>query len=377
MRRFALICLAAAIRAAPASAADQPPALPFGALNRALTETVAVPAYRALVPAMETLALATEDFCLDPPTGVFKRLVDGFHGAMTAWQHAQPINFGPVAKNGRAERFEFWPDTGASTDRQIRRAMSERDPAMVADDGLAGKSIALQNLATYERLLAENASRLVAAAEIKDRNGGPTKDQGTEEDRYACAWMAQIARFQERLARDVAADWATGFAETLITAEAGNTYYADARAAATDYLKSLAFAVDNIVRQKLERPMDVSVAKARPARAESWRTKRSLDNIVANLETAQTMFTAPGGFADLLTAAGSPKLADDIRAQFDAALKSAHGIGKPLEDAMADAAYRPKVDELLRNMKALRSSITGPLAADTGLVIGFNSLDGD
>jgi hypothetical protein len=365
MRIFLLlISFVSVVAASHVEAAERTADLPYAALNRALTETIVLPAYTNLVPAMATLAQASTEFCLDPPTGVYTRLIDAFHAALAAWQRAQPINFGPVAKNGRAERFEFWPDTGASTDRQIRRAMSEHDPAMVTPGGLDGKSIALQNLATFERLLAENAAHM---------GGGAPSD----EDRYACAWMTEIARFQLALAKGVADDWTGSFATTVLGAEAGDAYYVDARAAATDYLKSLAFMIDIVVRQKLERPMDSNVAKARASRAESWRTKRSLDNIIVNLEVTRDMFTTPGGFADLLTAAGSAPLARQIRNQFDAALASAHAVGMPLEDALGEAAARPKLDELLRNVKALRVSVTGPLATDTNLVIGFNSLDGD
>ena len=314
---------------------------------------------------LSALAAASSDFCLDPPTGVYARLVDAFHAAMTAWQRAQPIGFGPVTRENRLARFEFWPDTGGSTDRQIRRVLTDRDPALVADGGLTGKSVALQNLATFERLLAENVSRLAGAG----------KD-GTAEDKYACAWMSEIARFQLRLATAVADEWANGFAATVIGADGGNASYADARAATTDYLKSLSGIVDIVIRQKLERPMDASVAKARASRAESWRTKRSMDNIVANLETARAMMAIPNGFADLMTAAGSEALGAGMVGQFDAAIATAKAIGN-MEDALGDAAMRPKLEELLRQLRSLRVLIQGPLSQDTELTVGFNSLDGD
>ena len=339
--------------------------LPYGALNRALTETVTVPAYRALVPAMETLAAAAQEFCLDPPTGNHARLVDSFNIAMTAWQRAQAIGFGPVTKDNRSARIEFWPDTGASTDRQIRRVLTERDPAMVAAGGLAGKSVALQNLSTFERLLAENVARLAGAG-----------NAATDEDKYACAWMSEIAHFQARLAHAVLDEWTGSYATLVSEADKGNVAYADARAATTDYLKSLSGMIDVVIRQKLERPMDVSVAKARPSRAESWRTKRSMDNIVANLETARAFMTTPGGFADLLKEAGSEALGAGMIAQFDAVIASAKVIGK-LEDVLGDSAMRPKLDDLLRHLRSLRVLIQGPLSTETELTVGFNSLDGD
>ena len=343
--------------------------LPYAALNRALTEQVAVPAYQALVPAMSALATASSEFCLDPPPGIYARVVDSFHGAMTAWQRAQPIGFGPVTRDNRQARFEFWPDTGGSTDRQIRRVLNDRDPALVADGGLTGKSVALQSLAIFERLMAENVARLA------NPNSGAGKD-GTAEDKYACAWMSEIARFQARLAAAVADEWVNGFAATVLGAEAGNTAYTDARAATTDYLKSLSGMIDIVIRQKLERPMDASVAKARAARAESWRTKRSMTNIVTNLEGARAFIATPDGFADLMKAAGSGALGAGMVGQFDAAIATAKSIGN-LEDALGETGLRPKLEELLRQLRALRVLIQGPLSQDTELTVGFNSMDGD
>lgn len=365
MRKFFLFAAALLISLPSALAADGPKDLPYASLNRGLTERVVLPAYAKLTPAMERLAQASETFCVDPPTGGYAGLISTFHAAMDAWQHAQPIAFGPVAVEGRAARIEFWPDSGGSTDRQIRRVLSEQTPALIAPGGLDGKSVALQNLTTFERLLAEHASRLVASS------------GGTDEDRYACRWMIEIARFQARLAATIEHEWTSGYAATVLGAELGNATYANARAATTDYLKSLVGSLDVVIRQKLERPMDASVAKARAARAESWRTKRSLANIVANLETARDLFSVPDGFGDLLTAAGSGPLAAGMRDGFDAAVAAARGLGKPLEDSVGDTIARPRLDELVRQIRALRTLIAGPLSTETDLVVGFNSLDGD
>jgi predicted lipoprotein len=356
------------VLAMPVRADDAPQPqknLPYGALNRALTENIVLPAYRALVPAMEKLAAASKEFCIDPPTGSHARVVDSFNSAMAAWQTAQSIGFGPVTKDNRTARFEFWPDTGASTDRQIRRVLTERDPALVADGGLTGKSVALQNLSTFERLLAENVARLAGAG-----------NAATEEDKYACAWISEIARFQVRLAHAVFDEWSGTYASIVAGAEQGNAAYADARAAATDYLKSLSAIIDIVIRQKLERPMDASVAKARASRAESWRTKRSMANIVANLETARAFVATPNGFADLLKAAGAEALGAGMIGQFDTAIAHANAIGQ-LEDALGDTAMRPKLDELLRMLRSLRVLIQGPLATETELTVGFNAMDGD
>ena len=53
--------------------------------------------------------------------------------------------------------------------------------------------------------------------------------------------------------------------------------------------------LDNIVANKLERPLGKSLKKAKPKRAEDWRSGRALANIIANLKTIKSLYTEPGG----------------------------------------------------------------------------------
>ena len=157
----------------------------------------------------------------------------------------------------------------------------------------------------------------------------------------------------------------------------GNAHYADAEEAATQYLKSLVASLDAAVRLKLERPLGKTIEKARPKRAESWRSGRSLANLVANLETARALYIAPGGFGDLLTAAGAEPLALGLGEAFDQAVAEAWAIDLPLKDAIRDPEARAALVALLERLKDLRLLVTGPLADEIGLVVGFNALDGD
>ena len=354
---FAFSCLAAV-----QALAQEPQALDFEALNRSLTERVTVPAYERLAAATARLDEATRGFC-DEPTEARLRVAEAaFHETMDAWQWAQPIAFGPVAEAGRAARIQFWPDKGGTASRQIKRALAARDPALIAAGGLVGKSAGLQNLAAYERILFGRGAAIASG-----------------QDPYACSLAAAIARFQAALAADILADWTApgGHREAVLTAAQGNAHYADAEEAATQYLKSLSGTLDLIVRLKLERPLGKTVEKARPRRAESWRSARSLRNIIANLETAQTLYIAPGGFGDLLTAAGVEPLDIGLRTGIDAALDLARSIDVPFHEAIADPEARVKLLDLLNRLKSLRLLISGPLAEEIGLVVGFNALDGD
>lgn len=360
-RLLCLLLLGAVALGAPARAEPA-----YGGLNRALIDHVVVPAYRQMAAATTILSEATEDFCANPSRSGLAATVAAFHGAMEAWQRAQPIVFGPVTWDARDSRIHFWPDRGGTAARQIRRALQAQDDKLIAPGGLEGRSVALQSLSTYERLLFGRGAAIAAG-------------DATREDRYACALAGAIARFQSQLAAEVLADWTgtDGFRDAVLTADTGNQHYLAAEEAASDFLKSLSGSLDRAIKLKLERPLGGSLELARPKRAETWRSARGFDNIVANLETARALYGTAGGFGDLLRAAGAAPLDQGLRDAFTRAIEALRGFERPLSQAVADPAARPRVEALLQDLKSLRLLVAGPLAEEIGLVVGFNALDGD
>jgi predicted lipoprotein len=158
------------------------------------------------------LNAATEAFCRQPGPNGFREVKDAFGRAMHAWQRAQPIGFGPATWDGRASRIEFWPDKRGTAARQVALALRTRDMALIAEGGLEKKSVALQNLSTYERLVFDHGDTIASG-------------QATPEDLYACALAAAIARYQSELAATILNEWIqpAGFREMVMTAARGNT----------------------------------------------------------------------------------------------------------------------------------------------------------
>lgn len=358
---FALIIFIALIagiaRAEPAA---------YGTLNSSLTDQVVIPAYEQLAEAMADLNAETAAFCAQPSSSTEATAKKAFNRAMDAWQRAQPIALGPATWAGRNSRIQFWPDKRGTAARQVRRSLEIQDAEVVSDGGLRGKSVALQSMATYELL-------------IYDFGDGIVSEPADPRNRYACALAAAIAKFQAELAAQILADWLrpNGYRDIVIGAAEGNEYYNGSEEVAAEFLKSLSGTLDQAIQLKLERPLGQSIDDARPKRAESWRSDRSLDNIVANLETAQALYSSAGGFGDLLSAAGSGPLDTGLRRSFDEAIEAARAIETPLHTAVSDETERRRVEALLERLKALRVLIGGLVANEIGLVVGFNSMDGD
>ena len=357
LRTACSITIAAAVTlfAPSAGAADGKQEPDYAALTAAATDRVIVPAYEKLAAAMALLAAVTRDACSDPASAPGK-VRSAFAAAMDAWQQAQPISFGPVADGSRASRIEYWPDKRGTGQRQVRRALSARDPALVAPGGLEGKSVALQGLATYEAIMF-----------------------GDVPGNYACAFASAIAAFQKDLTASVRDDWTKpgGFAETMRTAANGNAKFRDAKETATEILKAAAGTVDAVIQQKLEPPLGESMSDAAPNKAENWRTGLSLADIVGNLRTLEALFTCRDGLRDQLTRVGAGPLGDGMVRSVEKAIALARAVPMPLAKAVADPGARPKVEELLEAVRGLRVLIRNPVADELHIVVGFNALDGD
>lgn len=341
-------------------------------LNLVLTDQVAVPAYSHLAEEMSFLSETTTAFCQAPNEESLSASRGAFARAMAAWQQAQVFSFGPILHDSRAERIEFWPDKNGARQRQLAKAMAAQDPTLLAPDGLVGKSVALQSLITYEQLLDDYGSALVA------READEAND-GEKAGRYGCGLATAIAAFQAKLAQQILSDWTEpgGYRAAMVTAVDGNSHYSSAGEAAAEYLRSMTFELEKVIKLKLKRPLGERLAKARPKRAESWRAGLSLQNIEANIETVAALYQTPGGFGDQLSAAGSGALDDGLRAGFAEAREILDEIELPLSQAVTDEEARAQLERLEDRLENLLLLLSTSLARDLDLPVGFNAMDGD
>lgn len=332
-----------------------------GSVNRVLAEQVITPAYMSYSEAMQALAPAIGGLCEMPSDAALSVAQDAFKVSVDAWQRLQPIAFGPIEANGLEARIHFWPDKHGTAGKQLSKLLAKPDPTAL-DDGVAGKSAALQSLAALERVLFDQVDALV-----------------TEDGEFACSLALAIADYQGDLADNVLDAWQGGDGHVALFTEAGdgNDAYYDAADATTDLFTTVAANLDSIVANKLERPLGKFLEKAKPKRAEDWRSGRSFANIIANLETIEALYGEPGGLHVFLSEEGQDGLDRTIRKGFDQTIATAASIELSLFEAVEDEAARKEVEQLLQEVKSLRALFTGTLADAASLTIGFNKSDGD
>lgn len=342
-------------------------ASPWPAANRAIVDEHVIPRYRHLDEVAAELDQHTRKFCAAPDAAGLADVRAAFQRMMDAWMEVQHIRFGPVELYLRYNRFQLWPDKHNTAERQLGKALAGKDTAQLADGKFPYASVALQGLSAYERLLYDSDTDV---AGFRAGEGG---------DSYPCLLLTAIAHNLARMSEDIYQEWTAGappYRDIVFGAEQGNSYFESSDEFSARMLNNLYTSLQFIVDQKLLSPLGATPAEANPRRAESWRSRRSLRNILLNLESAKSLY---------LTAYSAPLRADkrnaaldrDIRKAFTRAIKAARDIKQPLYDALQSEARRRPVEDLLAAASELKRLLGVPLPAALGLPLGFNSLDGD
>jgi predicted lipoprotein len=338
--RAALI--GALLFALPAMAAD------YTAINTAAAQRHIVPAYEKLAGATATLARQAQLSCTDVAA-----LQRDWRGAMTAWQGAQHLRFGPIEWFNRLQRFAFWPDPRNTTARQLNELFQKQ---RMPEDIVMG-SVAVQGLSALERVLFDQKEAAKLSTEP-----------------FRCTWLKAVAANLATMAGDALTDWRDPprqFAQQFGAGKGADLTYASAQEGTLDLFKSLYTAVELAADHKLARPLGDKVENARPTAAESSRSGQSLANIRENLKAAAALYDVMAeGVADAALRA-------DIANRLNAALATAQGISGTLESAVADRAQRSKLEGLRRDLQALKSLLADKLTVALDLPLGFNALDGD
>ncbi len=341
-------------------------ASPWPAVNRTLVDEHIVPRYQHLASAAAQLDERSQAFCAKPDQAGLDDVRAAFQRTMDAWMGIQHMRFGPVELDLRYSRFQLWPDKHNTAERQLRKALAEQDVAQLSEDKFPYASVALQGLSAYERLIYDDSDDIARFGDA-------------EQAAYPCRLLAAIAHNLDRMSADILREWTTAkpsYRDIVLGAEQGNSYFVSSDEFSARMLNNLYTALQFIVDQKLMSPLGASPAEANPRRTESWRSRRSLRNIVLNLEAAEALYM--NGYSPILKADQKVVSLDlEIRRSFALTLQAARDIEQPLFHALQSPEQRPALDRLLAAASELKRLLGGPLPTALGLTLGFNSLDGD
>lgn len=358
--RFRLMLMAGLLAASsPAWAAPD-----YAAILTAGADGPMIAGYRDFQAKAAGLEQGVQALCASPTRASLEAARTGFHAAMDVWQKVQWIGYGPVEAFHRGQRVQFWPDKKNAGDRQMLALLKDRNAEALEGNRVAFASVAIQGLPALEMLLFDTnqAAKLVEAG-----------DDGTLRCRLAQGIAANLGRIGGELVHD----WSkpNGFATVLKSAGTGVNPYADHRQAASQMFNALHAQLSAMAEVKLAYPLAASAGEARPTRAESWRAKRSLRNIVLNLESLRDTFTT--AFAPALRADGKGAAADRFLAALTDAQGAAVKLSAPMEETMGEAEGWNRLNGLKAKIKNVAQVLETEVAAALDVQVGFNGLDGD
>ncbi|MGF1630773.1 MAG: imelysin family protein [Kiloniellaceae bacterium] len=335
----------------------------YDALNEAIVESYVLPRYAAFAEAADSLDESLRQACVDGrPTPA--ESAAAYHAAMDAWMAVQHLRFGPSETFLKADRIAFWPDKRGTVGRHLAQMTSARDMQALEPQAFASGSVAVQGFPALERLLFDSEDA----------------DWATP---FGCALTGAIGRNRRLIAADLLRDWRDGedaYAETVLSAGAGNDRYFDAKEATLDFAKSLRGALLLVADYKLGRPLGDAPEALRVTRAESWRSARSLRNIRINLEAAWALYEVGGenSFSNLARAHPQGAGLDDaIRSALERLVAAAAAQPDSLAAVLETPDGWRKLDALRVETRQLLELLGGPLSEVLALPMGFNSYDGD
>lgn len=311
-----------------------------------------VPAYQTLSERTFLLKREANRYCDAPTEERFITLKQAYTDAFISWQSAQHLRFGPVQYLSREHRYQLWPDKRGTVGKHLRTLMSSGE-LHNPDFDIRTKSVALQGFSALERVL------------FGDKQA--SKEQ--------CILMSAIGGNLQEMSSGLLSNWVDGENAYLLyftrpTGTEDNLYESD-QELANLLLNSLYTQLEVMVTQKLDKPLGISIEKARSKRAEAWRSQNTGAALRANLKAAQAFYLT--AFSTQLPEPTHQK----IQLHFSTANQQLNTIAAGLPAAVERPEDRASVLELRQQLSALKRVVATELAQTLDLSLGFNSLDGD
>ena len=328
----------------------------------ALSQTV-LPDHQHFEDATGTLHQSLQELCGPAEAPILPVVRQRFREALAAWSRIEMYRFGPARQNNLYERLFFWPDSRSRGLRQVQRVLLERDETVTTADQLRRKSVAVQGLMSLEFVLFGDGADILS----------------TSEDVFRCTYAKALGEVIHGHAKDLNAGWraSDGHAEVMRLAGSPDAFYRNDGEAARQFFRAIA--------EQLELIRDLKVARVMadegpwyPRRAVFHRSGSVLLNMESNIASIESLLSEDVLRTVLIqdNAVLSRQWGFELQA-----IKRTLDALKQQEQEWETLVAQPQSQAQLRYMlQPLTGAYT--LAGESipqalGLIVGFNSLDGD
>ncbi|XAW88589.1 imelysin family protein [Vibrio sp. CDRSL-10 TSBA] len=270
-----------------------------------------------------------------------EQLKQQWHSTMLAWMALQGQERGPAAALEQSWNVQFWPDKKNTTGRKMQALLKQNQSWSSAD--IAQQSVTVQGLGALEWALYDSQSPLMSAPE------------------KACPAVTAISENLATKAAIIEQAWQQN-PWTKMDEPTWQSAYIALLSNQLEYSMS-----------KMSRPL-ANIGQPRPYFSESWRSKTSMLNLKANIEAMQTLYLS--SLDGELRARKLDDLADRVKTQY-ANLVSTWPQNPSLFDMLQSKdGYRDVLSQY-NKLEQLKYLLHDEVAVELGVVIGFNSSDGD
>lgn len=301
---------------------------------------------RALDFLTETQALydRLEQYCQTDSVQNLSKVKMSWVNAMHSWMPLQGQGKGPKAVLDLSWNIQFWPDKKNITGRKMEQLLQQ--PDLWRASSIQTQSVTVQGLGALEWLLFDENSDF------------------SHQDKGYCSLALAINDNLKTNANMINEGWQQSpwlaLSESQWPAE---------------YLGLMINQLDFLL-QKIQRPL-AKIGHPRPYFSESWRSKQSLALMKSNIQALHQLYLANGkGFDWLLRERGLNELADRIELQFKQTIETWPTQASLFDMLQSKEGYRNALSQK-NKIERLKYLFHDEAAVELGIVVGFNSTDGD
>lgn len=336
------------------------------AFNLAVIDQHITPRYQQLAHQADELLLANTTLCQTLDESSLNASKKAYNLTMDAWQGIQHIRFGPVETLMRIFSMQYWPDKKNHIGKHLESLISSNDDTLLSSDRFYGLGISVKGLPAIERILYADD----ALAKLKA-------------DPFRCKVNIRIAAYVAEMGRDTELEWQTVMRPHFQDVNSGDDYFEEDLEASTLILKALVEPLEVIRDLKIDRPLGKSADNVKYKRLESWRSARSLRNIVLNISALEALYKGDvyqddgsnKGLANVQHLLET-KDSNAIALQFKALKSQLEKVPSPLKESIRTEEGRKALLLASEMITGLHNNLEKTLAAN-GIHLGFNSRDGD
>jgi hypothetical protein len=354
--RFFIGCVILTLATLSAEAAGQ---FDFAGTLRTTLENVILQDHQAFADASLGITEPINNLCENPSSEHLEAVRTSFEGLVLNWSKIEIYRFGPAREANRFEKLFYWPDRRGRALRQVQNVLDSQDPTALSVEKLAKKSVAVQGLLALEfALFGNDAVTLVTG------------------NSYRCNYAKAIAGVIAMNAHLLFNSWQgeAGYAAELMNAGQENFFYRSHGEAVQELIKAAVEQLKIVGDLKIAASIGTTTSKAKPKRAPFWRSDLTLATLKVNVNSVEKLLDS--GISDLVTKKHSkvPKSFKFALNQVKAALATTDS--KWIDTVMSDRGHK-----VLYRSHTLLAGATQIIQVyyprALGLVLGFNTLDGD